>query len=242
MMITREVVASPVFDLRQWLGPRKNQGNEGACTAHAGTENGEWIYRKYRNESPIFSPQYTYAKELIAQGNFPQDDGSDGTTLCEVIIENGFCELSEYPYVAGQINEPTLAQDSNAAKWKLVGAYHGLVGSTTAASILSDPTPWTVAMGFTVYASFESSEVTTTGIYNPQPGEQVLGGHEVHCVGGDLGDTPTLRPVNCPPAFLFENSWGDDWGWEGGFFWAALSVINDPNTDLKVFHLGLPWK
>ena len=244
MMITRATVAQPVVDLRKWCPPIKNQGQEGACTGHAGTEGGEWVYRKYKNLQPIFSPQYTYEKELIAQGDFPQDDGSDGTTLCEVIIQNGFCELSEDPYVAGQIDQPTPEQDQNAAKWKLVGAYHGLVGSTTALSVLADPTPWPVMVGFTVYSSFESNEVANSGIYNPQPGEQVLGGHEVPAIGGfDIGDIPTLRPAGCPPAVLIPNSWGTGWGWQGsGYFWAVLPVLDDPQTDLKVFHLGGPWK
>lgn len=244
MMITRSAPVSPVVDLRQWEGPLKNQGQEGSCTGHAGTECGEWVWRKYRKQSPIFSPQYTYAKELIANGNFPQDDGSDGTTLCQVIIANGLCELSSYPYVEGNITQPTPAQDADAAKFQMVGAYHGLVGSVTANSVLADPVPWTIVMGFTVYASFESDEVASTGIYNPNPtSEQVLGGHEVHIVGCDLAPTPTLRPSNCPPAFLVMNSWGSGWGWNGnGHFWAVPAVLNDPETDLKVFHLGPPWK
>ena len=178
MMLKRAVVAANVVDLRQWNGPVKNQGQEGACTAHAGTEAGEWQYRKYLNKQPIFSPQYVYANELIYQGDFPQDDGSDGTTLCTVIIQEGFCELSAYPYVAGQILQPTPAQDENAAQFKAVGAYHGLIGSTTALSIISDPVPWVVEMGFDVYESFESDEVAETGIYNPQTSsENVVGGH-----------------------------------------------------------------
>lgn len=242
MLLSRATIDKSVVDLRSWCGPVKNQGSEGACTGHAGAEDGEWIYRKYFNQQPIFSPQYVYAKELLAQGDFPSDDGSDGTTLCEVIIANGFCELSTYPYVAGQINKPTPDQDANAAKFKVVGAYHGLVGAQTALSILTDPTPWPVAMGFTVYASFESDEVNTTGIYNPQPGESVLGGHEVMVIGCDIGTTPTLRPAGCPPAVLVMNSWGTDWGWDGGFFWAVLSVLDASDTDLKIFHAGKPWK
>jgi C1A family cysteine protease len=243
MLAPRATIAQTVVDLRQSESPVKNQGNEGACTAHAGTSSGEWIFRKYKNQSPIFSPQYTYAKELQAQGDFPQDDGSDGTTLCEVIIANGFCELSDYPYVAGDIEAPTPEQDQNAAKFKVVGAYHGIPDSTTAMSVLADPVPWTVVMGFVVYDSFERNEVANTGIYNPQPGETVLGGHEVHVVGADLGDVPTLRPANCPPAYLVENSWGLQWGWQGnGHFWAVRAVLDDPQTDLKVFHLGGPWK
>jgi len=243
MMIRRTTAASSVVDLRPWEGPLKNQGQEGSCTGHAGTESGEWQFRKYLNKQPVFSPQYTYVRELIAQGSFPQDEGSDGTTLCETIIEYGFCELSAYPYVAGQLLQPTPAQDSNAKQHKLVGAYHGLVGALTALSVLSDPVPWVIEMGFTVCESFESDIVANTGIYNPQPNELVLGGHEVMIVGADLGATPTLRPANCPPAFLVMNSWGLGWGWQGnGHFWAAVPVLNDPQTDLKVFHLGQPWK
>jgi C1A family cysteine protease len=97
-------------------------------------------------------------------------------------------------------------------------------------------------MGFTVYSSFESDEVASTGIYNPDPStESVLGGHEVMVIGYDVGSTPSLRPAGCPPAALIMNSWGP-WGWNNsGFFWAALSVLDDPSTDLKVVHSGT-WK
>ena len=231
---------SPVIDLREWCGPIKDQGAEGSCTAHAGTSANEWIHRRYlENSSVVFSPQYTYAKELIAQGNFPQDAGSDGVTLCNTMIANGCCELSTYPYVAGQIEMPTAAQDANAAQYRM-GAYHGLTGWGVAMSVLGDPVPWPVEMGFTVYSSFESDATAQTGIYNPGSDEEVLGGHEVLLVGYDLGATPTLRPANCPPAFLVQNSWGTGWGLSG-FFWAVTAVLNDGQTDLKICHSGHPW-
>jgi C1A family cysteine protease len=231
-----------VVDLRVHCGPLKNQGNEGSCTGHADTENGEWIFRAYHGKQPIFSPQYTYEKELLYDGNFPNDSGSDGETACIVAIASGFCELSLDPYVAGQIEQPTADQDTNAAQWKL-GAYHGLTGSAVAKSVLGDPVPWPVLMGFTVYSSFESDATAQTGIYNPDPStESVLGGHEVLVVGYDFGATPTLRPAACPPAFLVMNSWGP-WGWNNsGFFWATEAVLNDPQTDLKICHSGGPWK
>ena len=77
-------------------------------------------------------------------------------------------------------------------------------------------------------------------MYKPQPGESVLGGHEVLMVGYDVGASPTIRPKNCPPAALIQNSWGEDWGLKG-FFWMALSVLDDPQTDLKIIHSGHPW-
>lgn len=230
-----------VVDLREWCGPLKDQSDEGSCTAHAGTSANEWIHRKYLRSTPIFSPQYTYAKELLLQGNFPTDEGSDGVTLCNTMIVSGCCEESLYPYVAGQILMPTADQDTNAAGYRL-GAYHGLAGSAVALSVLGDPTPWPVEIGFTVYESFEGSATASTGVMSlPAPGESILGGHEVLAVGYDIGDTPSIRPADCPPAFLIQNSWGASWG-DKGFFWMPLAIADAGDTDLKIAHAGAPWK
>jgi len=185
-MLTRVSAAIPPgVDTRQACGPIKDQGSEGSCTAHAGTSAVEWIYRMYLDGTPVFSPQYTYEKELLAQGNFPDDDGSDGVTLCNTLIANGCCELSLDPYVAGNIVMPTPAQDQNAALHRM-GAYHGLTGSKVALSVLGDPVPWPVEIGFTVYSSFESDQLAQTGVMPiPSPDEQILGGHEVLCLSGD---------------------------------------------------------
>ena len=242
-MLKRSTVGvNPVVDTRQFCGSVNDQTTEGCCTGEGGTEACEWIVRKYYPHlGPLkFSPQFTYVEELKAQGSFPQDVGSDGTTLCNVLISAGCCELSVWPFVAGQIVEPSAEQLANAATHKIVGAYHGLVGSDTAISVLADPTPWPVLVGFTVYESFESQEVEETGVYKPQPGESVLGGHEVLMVGYDIGASPTIRPKNCPPAALIQNSWGEDWGLKG-FFWMALPVLDDSQTDLKIAHAGHPW-
>ena len=83
--------------------------------------------------------------------------------------------------------------------------------------------------------------MATTGVYNPQPGEQVLGGHEVKASGWDIGATPTLRPVGCPPAVKIQNSWGSGWGLKG-YFWMPLTVLDASDTDIKIIHLGSPWK
>jgi len=239
---------APVVDLRKFDGPIKDQGDEGACTGHAFAESAETIFRMYpfwlpkgAPRDPVFSPQWFYEHELIADGDFPNDNGSNGETGCNVAVQYGFCPLVLDPYVAGQITKPTAEQDA-AARPYMMGAYHGLQGSLSAISVLGDKTPWPVQLGFTVYESFESEAVAKTGVYNPDPStESVLGGHEVKLSGYDIGPTPTLRPPDCPPAVLVQNSWGAGWG-IGGYFWAALSVLDASDTDLKLIHSGHPWK
>lgn len=238
-MLDREQLTPVVVDLRSYCGPLKDQGNLGSCTGHAFSSAMEWIFRRYFKQTPILSPLYLYANELIADGDFPNDSGSYGTTGCEVSIVKGCCEDVLYPDLSRVIKQPTTEMIENAQQYKM-GAYHGLTGAKTAVSVVADPTPWPVEIGFTVYASFESDEVASTGIYNPKSGESVLGGHEVLMVGADTGITPTIRPIDCPPAVLIQNSWGQ-WGLNG-FFWMALSVLDDPQTDLKIVHSGHPWK
>lgn len=241
-MISRISPAFPeVVDLREWDGPIKDQGNLGSCTGHAFSSAMEWIFRKYLNKQPVLSPLYLYAKELIADGSFPQDEGSDGITGSNVTIANGCCEDSLYPDASQSINQPTAAMDANAAQYRM-GAYHGLTGSQVALSVLGDPTPWPVEIGFPVFQSFESDALAQTGVMSvPTPDESLIGGHEVKASGYDIGITPTLRPADCPPAVLIQNSWGKGWAL-GGYFWMPLQVLDASDTDLKIVHAGAPWK
>ena len=63
-----------------------------------------------------------------------------------------------------------------------------------------------IAVGFTVYQSWESDQLTQTGIV-PLPGhhEQVLGGYTVLVVGYDDSQS----------RFILRCSWGTAWGLQG---------------------------
>lgn len=232
-------------DLRHWDGPIKNQNQLGSCTGHAFASSMEWIFRRYYAKKPILSPLFIYSLELEADGNFPNDDGSDGNTGCAVVVHNGCCEDSLYPDASQKIMQPTPEMLANAEQWKLTGrggdgAYHGLRGSQTALSVLGDNVPWPIQIGFAVDENFESDEVAKIGIYIPN-GKHTNEGHEVKASGYDIGATPTLRPQGCPPAVMWQNSWGEDWGWGKGYFWTPLSVLDASTTDLKIVHSGAPW-
>lgn len=234
----------PAVSLAASGGPVKNQGNEGSCTAESGSSYIEWGSRAYLKQAPILSPQDLYANELIADGDFPQDVGSSTRTTCNVLTTQGVCLESLYPYVAGQILQPTPLQVQAALLYKWSGA-HRVADSAAAMAIMGNALkPWPVLVAFDVYASFETQRVADTGIYNPQPGEALVGEHQVLALGYDVGISPTLRPAGCPPAALCQNSWDTDWGIQApdaatpGYFWMAISVLDSADSDLWMLYSG----
>jgi len=223
-----EKAPPPSFSLKEFLGPVKDQGDEGSCTAHAGTENFEFLYRKYKGESPIFSPAFLYYQERVIDGDPNDDGGSTGRSSCQAMQKFGVCLESQLPYVSGQYAiPPTPDQVADALAYKS-GAYHFL---STVADIKSCiASGYCCMIGFTVYESFES--IGSDGVM-PVPGatEQVLGGHEVLIYGYD--DSKGVLSVL--------NSWGEGWG-DGGTFYMPYQVAAAPNTDLCIQHLGPKWQ
>ncbi len=153
----------PQADLREWAGPVKDQGEEGSCTGHAFSSAREWIARKYEKSSPVLSPQCLYVEELLASGDFPNDEGAMPRTACQVLTALGCCETALYPYVAGNITRPTPEQVQNALKYR-TGAYHRIASLVDFLKCVADPTPWPVLVGFTVYESLMSEQVAETGV------------------------------------------------------------------------------
>jgi C1A family cysteine protease len=77
--------------------------------------------------------------------------------------------------------------------------------------------------GFTVYTSFMSDEVNSTGVV-PMPDtwkDRVLGGHAVLCVGYDDDQSQ----------FIVRNSWDEDWGNNGYFYMPYAYLLNDSLSD-----------
>jgi C1A family cysteine protease len=75
-----------------------------------------------------------------------------------------------------------------------------------------------VVIGFSVYESFESDQVAKTGIMPiPKASEQMLGGHAVLAIG--------YIHIKRKPYLICRNSWGTDWGMEGGNFAAPFAWI-----------------
>lgn len=224
-------MAGPV-DLSPWEGPHKDQGQLGACTAFAGTEDLEYLFRRYSDLDPVLSPLFLYYQERLADGDLAQGDtGSTGNTSCRALNRVGCCLESSDAYDPAQCQvPPTAAQLAEAALYR-TGAYHAVMTLADVRSCLASG--YGVRMGFTVYESFENG-VGSDGVM-PLPDkqrEQVLGGHEVWVKGFDDGRQQ----------LLVKNSWGTSWGRNGDFLF-PYSCVGDPDVfmDGRMQHFGAPW-
>jgi hypothetical protein len=217
-------------DLEADCGPVRDQGDEGSCTAHAGVGMREFLARKYQQQYPILSPSFLYWEERDMDGSLDQGDcGSFGRTAVRVLNKYGVCRLAEDVYIPGVMMPPTMDQLTEALSWKS-GAYHSLGNVSDMRSCLASG--YVFCLGFTVYKSFEDKWPDGVTMPIPAPDEEVLGGHEVLCIG--YSDDKEV--------FKIRNSWGESFGQNGNFF-MPYSVAANPQivNEAWIQHLGKAW-
>lgn len=234
------------------IGPIKDQGQQGSCTAHGATSEGERLYRRWKDSSPIFSPAFHYYIERKIEGTLDQGDcGAQVATSLQVAQNGGqgFCPEDQMPYSDSDFSTAPSDAAISAALSNPGGSYHSL-GNNIAnikSCILSD---YSFVVGIAVYDSFEDPHVELSGMIPlPNKGSESLDGyHEMH--GGIIfDDTVTCPNATIPGAVLFQNSWGTSWGTTcpiepgRGFCWISYQYLMDPmlTTDVRMQHLGKPW-
>lgn len=202
------MVLPPVLSLQHKMPPVYDQLACGSCTAQAIAAAME--YDAMKQGLPAFTPSrlFIYYNERLIEGTTDQDSGANIRDGIKSVNAQGVCAEGLWPYdIAKFTNKPddVCYKDGKQNRSLLYQSLH-----QTAYSIkhcLANNYP--VIFGFTVYESFESNDVTTTGIIPmPQPNEQIIGGHAVLCVGFD----------DSKSAFLIRNSWGSAWGIDGYFY------------------------
>jgi C1A family cysteine protease len=252
------IVRTGAFPVRAFvtgaLGTTKNQANQGSCTGHGSTSQGERLYRRYKGVSPTFAPAFHYYIERELEGTLSQGDcGAQVSTSLEV-AENGghgFCPEDQMPYNPADCSTPPSAAALAAALQNPGGSWHS-IGNNIAnikSCILSD---YTGVIGISVYESFEDSLVEGSGLI-PLPNlevEQLEGGHEMHSI---IGFDDTIQCPNAKPgSVLTQNSWGDEWGiappetslsTQRGFCWIPYDYLMNPvlTSDVRMQHLFGPW-
>lgn len=188
--------------------PIENQGELGSCTAHALVGNLQYL-EKYEKKSVPYanlSRLFVYYNERIVEGTIGTDSGAQLRTGIKVLAKSGVPLELEWPYNISQFTvKPSSNVYLNASNHR-IKSYHRINTTDEMRTCLSDGYP--LVFGFSVYESFESDQVTQTGIVPmPKSDEHLLGGHAVCCIGYN----------DQTQKFLCRNSWGTGWGMKGYF-------------------------
>lgn len=207
----------PMIDLRPGCSPIYDQGQLGSCTANAIA--GAFDFERHKQGLSFINPSrlFIYYNERVMEKTVGVDAGAAIRDGIKSVNTQGVCPESEWPYV---INKFALKPPSNCYTDALKdhSIQYAAVPQvlTQMKSCLAGGSPF--VFGFTVYQSFETQQVATTGIV-PMPSrrEQVLGGHAVVAVGYD----------DMKQRFICRNSWGN-WA-QAGYFEIPYLYLTNPN-------------
>ena len=206
-------------DPRGGLPPVENQWALGSCTSNATASCFRYDAMLDGSDPGQLCRFWIYYGERKIEGSLGQGDTGASGHDAFTVAQQGIPPETAWPYEwpgmeqdqppADSVFDPAsppqsaVEADAHYVLKKQVAAVPQNEQSIKA--VLSNKQ--TVAFGFTVYQSFESSEVASSGIV-PMPGqrEQQVGGHEVLAVGYLKSE---------PNYVLVMNSWGTGWGLQG---------------------------
>ena len=194
--------------------PVLQQGQQGSCTGNATA--GIVMYDQQAQGEPIVLPSrsFIYWNARQAEGTTAYDSGAAVRDAVGGVAKYGVCPDSEFPYDDRVFNVAPSAQDYTDAVRQEALVYESVRYGHLDQAIASG---FPFVFGFSVYESFESPEVASTGIVPiPEPGERVLGGHCVWCYGYNSSYTKNADWLP-PRTKACRNSWGDTWGNGGDF-------------------------
>jgi C1A family cysteine protease len=228
----------PVVDLRKEcvFPPAYDQGELGSCTANA-------IGFAYQYDEIIqcnttcFMPSrlFIYYNERAMEGTVNEDAGAEIRDGIKSINSLGVCSESIWDYNTSRFTiKPSKECYEEGTKCKSLAYSRVDQDINSLKTVLHNKRP--IVFGFTVYDSFESEDVSKTGMM-PVPDvkkEHCCGGHAVICVGYD--DNKEFKSGS-KGAFIVRNSWGSSWG-DNGYFYMPYSIMtdNDMSSDFWVIN------
>jgi C1A family cysteine protease len=202
-----EVASLPKsVDLRQLCTPIRAQGKEESCTGFAAAAFRETSYvAKTGVLLPYYlAPAYLYGWTRINDGTFPKDSGASLAGEFAVLQQRGVCPESYLPYntdpeegpnpVADTAAQPFRIDEPVQVNWQVPNIVKSVLASRQ-----------TVAIGFSVYKSFESPDKHGVVPMPKRATEKLLGGHGVLVCGYD----------DAKSYWIIRNQWGEDWGDHG---------------------------
>jgi C1A family cysteine protease len=205
------------IDLRPLCSQVEDQGQLGSCTANALAGALEFLERKDKVAFEDVSRLFIYYNERAIEHTIASDSGAMIRDGIKTLAKQGVCAEKKWPYVILKFKvkpSPVCYKDGLNHQ---ITSYHRILTLDEMRSCLAEGFPF--VFGFTVYESFESQAVASTGVVNmPGPHEKSLGGHAVLGVGYD----------DSKQRFFVRNSWGDKWGMKG-YFTMPYKYVADRN-------------
>lgn len=218
-------------DLRHLCSPVRDQGQLGSCTGFAlAVGLREFFENKMKGALVKLSPLFVYYEERKIENTINQDAGAQIRDGMKVLAGMGCAPETDDPYKIQVFTKaPSAKAVKDATKFKIT-SYHRVSTVADMQACLADGNGF--AMGFRVYASFESTAVAKNGkVPMPKAGEKLLGGHAVFGAGYKMD--PKWPGGGF---FIVKNSWGTKWGDQGYFYlpfeFANAGLISDSWTAL----------
>ncbi len=192
----------PVVDLRPVDAPIYDQSTLGSCTSNGVGDLIEFIQKGF-----MPSRLFIYYNERAIEGTVDEDAGGEIHDAVQSVVQNGVCDEDLWPYDIDKFAEKPPQNCYDVARKDVITDYFSLDTIEDIKQCLVAGFP--VVFGITLYESFEGEDVAQTGIVpEPEPWEQVIGGHCMVIVGYD--DTASSNKK-----FIIRNSWGTQWGING---------------------------
>jgi len=166
---------------------------------------------------------FLYYNERSLDGDVSQDAGSTISQGVNALNAYGVCSEVSWPYDVSQYTtKPSDACYLEALQHKAITYYHVTQDQDNMKGCLLLGNP--IALGVTLYPSFESDQVAKDGIVSMPSDDDMsqgpLGGHAIVCCGYD----DNLNG-GC---WIMRNSWGDSWG-DKGYFYLPYAYLTDQN-------------
>ena len=196
-----EAAPLPSFiDLTPKMPSVYDQGQVGSCVGNGVTRCVHFVQMNQPQPSRLF----TYFNARIPENDTDQDGGAQIHDGVQGTVTYGVIPETEWPYDPSKVTMQPSQQCYTDAKKDVVTTYFSLSNDQDIKQCLFAGFP--VVFGMTVYESFESEVVATTGIVPmPSATEQAIGGHCMVIVGYD--------DIN--RQWIVCNSWGTSWGQVG---------------------------
>jgi C1A family cysteine protease len=213
-----------MVDLRPRCPGVYDQLSLGSCTANAIA--GVFEFDQMRQAAAdIFTPSrlFIYYNERAREHTVGTDSGASLRDGIKSVAKQGACAEVLWPYVddGRQFAEkPAASCYGEAVRHRAVSYARLPRALVQMKACLAAGYPF--VFGFSVYESFMSDEVASTGrVPMPTVAEAMVGGHAVAAVGYD----------DAAEIFITRNSWGEQWGLSGYCLMPYKYLLNENLAD-----------